>query len=316
MKREKKRKAKRETHMFKRVKKKKIKDYDPNVAAWQREDKDRLETDLLHVYPKPGENIKIKEYFAVKDYERALFYNKGQLIGILSGGVYELEKKARIKGTEIVWIDISLIDIPWGIPVKSGIITKDGYTIGLYGDLKLKISDVKMYFNSVVAGKKEWKVQDLKDWIKSLLHTSLRDIFKQYDLKDIILEDRERVLNLVTSKITEEFVRYGLDLETFNILGDKVPQDVREILEFEMEKSKAIEISCKEDFDKCIDQKRVLQARIDEFRDRITNLQDQRLNGDISREEFEQAKIEVEEFMAEAEEELKAVDDLIKSYKQ
>ena len=212
--------------MFRKVDDKKYKDNDPEIIAWVREDKGELGTSLLSSFPQPGDNIKNKKYFAVKDYEKVLFYNKGDLIDALWGGIYELDKKARIKGTEIVWIDTSFLTIPWGVPMKDGIPTKDGFVVGLHGDLKLRINDAKTFYNDIVAGKKEWIVQDLKDWIMTLLHTSLRDIFKNYTMKSIILEERERVINLVASKVTEEFVQYGLELESFNVIGLKTPNEI------------------------------------------------------------------------------------------
>lgn len=207
--------------MYKKIKEKEIIDYNPEIIAWQRTEMDPKNAPLLYIFPQPGDNIKKKKLFVVKDYEKALFYNMGELIGLLGGGVYELEKKAKIKGTEIVWIDTSFIDIQWGIPQSNGIPTKDGIFIGLHGDLRLKINDVKLFYNDVVAGKSEWGVQDLKEWIMSLIHTSLRDLFKNYQAKQVVLEDRERVINLIIPKVSEELMVYGLELETLNIIGVK-----------------------------------------------------------------------------------------------
>ena len=180
----------------------------------------------MFIFPKEGESIKQKEYFAVKDYEKALFYNKGELVGTLGGGVYAIDKKARIKGTEIVWIDTSLMDLPWGVPRTAGIPTKEGCMVGLHGDLKARVTDAKMFYTNVVAGKKEWSVKDTKVWMMSLILTSLRDIFKLYSVNCIMLQDRERVIDEITAKVTEEFVQYGLEIESFNILGIKAPEDV------------------------------------------------------------------------------------------
>ena len=88
--------------MFRKIDDKKYKDYDPEIIAWQREDKGDLETCLLSSFPQPGDNIKNKKYFAVKDYEKVLFYNRGELIDVLGGGIYELDKKARIKGSKAI----------------------------------------------------------------------------------------------------------------------------------------------------------------------------------------------------------------------
>jgi membrane protease subunit (stomatin/prohibitin family) len=211
-------------------KEKKIEDYDPEIVAWEREELEGLHTPLMYKFPGPGDNIKQKQFFTVRDYEKALFYNKGELIGVLTGGMYELKDEGKVKGTEIVWIDTSLLNIPWKIPKDNGIPTKEGYMIGLEGDLKLRISDVKIFYNDIVAGKKIWAVQDLRDWIMSTLLTSLRDIFKDYKMRNIFLEQRDRVINLVISKITEEFAHFGLELITFNILNINTPKDIEEIL--------------------------------------------------------------------------------------
>jgi len=215
-----------------------IVDYDPEIISWQRGETESKNVRLLYIFPQPGDKIKDKKFFAVKDYEKALFYNKGELLGVLGGGVYELEKNAKIKGTEIVWIDTSFIDIQWGIPQSNGIPTKDGIFIGLHGDLRLKINDVKLFYTDVASGKSTWGVQDLKEWIMSLLNSSLRDIFKKHQAKQVVLEERERVINLITSKVSEEFMRYGLELETLNIIGVKAPEGTEKLFEVEREKGK------------------------------------------------------------------------------
>ena len=273
--------------MYKEIKGKKFKDYDPEIIAWQRETKEELETPLMCSYPQPEDNIKNKKYFAVKDYERALFYNKGVLIGELGGGIYELDKKVRIKGTEIVWIDTSLLNIPWGIPIKNGIPTKDDVLIGLHGDLKLSIQNTKTFYKDIVAGKKEWTIQDIKDWIMSLLHTSLRDIFKNYFVKQIILEERERVINLITAKVTEEFIRYGLELETFNIIGLKTTEEVQEIIDHDKKGKKR------------------LQDRIKELDEKKNELQNLLLNDKITQKDYDKKREQIEIFIDEAQEELK-----------
>lgn len=275
--------------MFKAVNREKVKDHDPSTIEWVRENKDKLENELIFRFPKQGENIKSKKYFAVKDYERALFYNQGALIDVLSGGVYELEKPARVKGTEIVWIDTSLIDIPWGIPKKHGIHTNEGRVVGLHGDMKIKISDSRIFYENVIAGKKDWTVQDLKNWNTSLILTSLRDIFKTYNLKHILLEDREKVINRITVKVTDEFQNYGIDLETFNIIDIKVPEDIEEEVNQKMT------------------QKSQIQNRLLELNQRKQQIQDQLLNGEISSEEYEKKKILLENIIKETQQELNQI---------
>jgi len=291
--------------LYREIKEKQYKDYDPEIIAWQREPKEDLKTALLYSFPQSEDNIKAKRFFAVKDYERALFYNKGELIGVLGGGIYEIDKKARIKGTEIVWIDTSLLNIPWGIPLKNGIMTKDGYVVGLHGDLKLKIQDITAFYNNLVAGKKEWVIQDLKNWIMSLLQSSLRDIFKSYFVKEIILEGRERVINLVVSKVTEEFINYGLELITFSIIGLKKTDEVQDLLNGNKEKAKTISKAYKSELENQFNLKSDLQNRIKELNNKKNELQNLLLNDKITQKEYEKKREQLDDFIKDAQEELK-----------
>lgn len=269
--------------MFRKVKNKKIKDFEPETISWQREGSEGLSTPLIHIYPQPNDKIQNKKYFAVKDYEKALFYNKGTLIDIASGGVYEIDKNARTKGTEIVWIDISFLDIPWGIPITHGIPTKEGSMIGLHGDLRLRINNAKIFYQWVIAGNKVWTRQDIKDWIMSLLHTSLRDIFKTYTANRIVFEDRERIIPQVIAKVTDEFIQYGLELVTFNVKDLKMPDN----------------------YDVLILQMNQLKERNEELLVKKNNLQDELLDGKITQEEYNEKARMIEKFINEINEDLK-----------
>lgn len=282
--------------MVKLWKKNKDDEDSDEIISWKREDKELLERPIIYSYPQLGDNIENKEAFAVRDYERALFYNKGELIDSLAGGVYELDKEDKITGTEIVYVDTSFIEIPWGIPLKNGVPSRDKFKIGLYGDLKLRISDVKKFYNDVVAGKKDWTVQVLKDWILSLLWTSIRDIFKNYLARQIIREERERVINLVASKVTEEFIQYGLQFESFNILGEK-PE----------EGALAVDEACRDDIKKCIEEKETIQDRIDKLKKDLDGLQDKLLDSEITQAEYDEKEKLITGFIAAKENELESI---------
>ncbi|MFX1257108.1 MAG: SPFH domain-containing protein [Promethearchaeota archaeon] len=297
--------------MYKKVDDKKYRNSNPEIIAWQRNFNRNLEYPLLYSFPQIGDSFKKKKFFAVMDYEKALFYDKGELIDILGGGIYELNKDARIKGTKIVWIDTSLLEIPWGVPKRFGIPTKEGCMVGLHGDLKLRINDVKTFYNDIVSGKKEWNLKDLKDWIITLISTSLRDIFKKYSVINILREERERVINLITSKITEEFVRYGLELETFNIIGIKTDENVQKLLDQDKDKTIAISDACKDDLNNLLRRKSELQRRIKELILKKNELQDKLLNDEITQEEYERKKQQTQLFINEIEDELKKIEEII-----
>lgn len=277
--------------MFKKASKNKWKAGDPEIAAWERGPvADTMARPLVRLFPRPEENVKDAKFFAVKDYEKALFYNKGALVGEIGGGIYEIEQGSRVKGTEIAWVDTSLVEVPWGIPRKHGIPAKEGCLVGLHGDLKLRVGNATAFYTNVVAGRKELTVEDIREWILTLLQTSLRDIFKKHAVGCIIMEDRETVIDEVTAKVTEEFLKYGLDLESFNIIGLKYDEGLDEIAGSGVKRRK------------------VLHDRIAGLEARLQALQDQLLDDKITQAEFDEKREQLDAFLAEAREDLRVLD--------
>ena len=206
------------------------KDRFPSIISWPKDDSKDQNSQLIYCFPKQNDNIKKAKFFNVKEHERALYLKHGELIAELSGGTYELEKKSRVKGTEIIWFNTSMHQILWGIPEKNGIPSRDGFLFGMFGDLKLHIYNVSIFYKFVLGGSKEWTIQQMKDWIISLFYVVLRDIFKEFDISEIFQESREIIMNKVISKVCDEMNLYGLELDAFNILGFKIPENAKEIL--------------------------------------------------------------------------------------
>jgi regulator of protease activity HflC (stomatin/prohibitin superfamily) len=291
--------------MYREIKEKKFEPHKSDMISWEREDKPGVVNEIIHIYPQPKDDIKKKKYFIVKDYEKVLFYNKAELVDVLGGGVYELDKKDKMKGLELVWIDTSFIKIQWGIAQTEGIPTKDGVFIGLHGDLNLRITSPKIFYHDVVAGCKNWNIEDLKNWIKGLMHTSLRDIFKNYTAKDVLLEDRERVLNQSSSKMIEELLRYGLELDSINILGFKAPEGTEKLFRVEREKAKIKDdreiLKAKGEYEKerraleaelvklesSKEEKMLIRQKMEEIREKLNQFDDMLAANKISKEVYE-----------------------------
>lgn len=130
-------------------------------------------------------------------------------------------------------------------------------------------------------------------------------------MKQIILEDRERVINLVAAKVTKEFIRYGLELETFNILGLTTTEDAQELLDKEKDKTKAITKAYKSELENQVLQKTELQNRIKELNEKKNDLQNLLLNDKITQKEYENKKEQIKIFMKEVQEDLKKIDKTI-----
>ncbi len=280
------------------------KDRFPSIISWPQDDSKDQNSQLIYCFPKQSDNIKKAKFFNVKEHERALYLKHGELIAELSGGTYELEKKSRVKGTEILWFDTSMHQIFWGIPEKNGIPSQDGFLFGMFGDLKLHIYNVSIFYKYVIGGSKEWTMQQLKDWIISLFHVILRDIFKEFDISEIFQESREIVMNKVISKVCDEMNLYGLELDAFNILGFKTPENAKEILNSKQEQAFQFKKWLENEKKRDIEDRRAIQDRIISLKNRFQGLQNDLLENKITREEYDSKYQTIKKFIEEANSEL------------
>ena len=280
------------------------KDHFPSIISWPQDDSKDQNPQLIYCFPKQSDNIKKGKFFNVKEHERALYLKHGELIAELSGGTYELEKKSRVKGTEIIWFDTSMHQIFWGIPEINGIPSRDGFLFGMFGDLKLHIYNVSIFYKYVIGGNKEWTIQQLKDWIISLFHVILRDIFKEFDISEIFQESREIVMNKVISKVCDEMNLYGLELDAFNILGFKAPENAKEILNSKQEQAYQFKKWLENEKKRDIEDRGAIQDRIKSLKSRLQGLQNNLLENKITREEYDDKSQIINKFMEEANSEL------------
>ncbi|MHA1562983.1 MAG: SPFH domain-containing protein [Promethearchaeota archaeon] len=280
------------------------KDRFPSIISWPQDDSKDQDSQLIYCFPKQNDNIKKAKFFNVKEHERALFLKHGELIAELSGGTYELEKKSRVKGTEVIWFDTSMHQIFWGIPETNGIPSRDGFLFGMFGDLKLHIYNVNIFYKYVIGGSKEWTIQQLKDWIISLFYVILRDIFKDFDISEIFQDSREIVMNKVISKVCDEMNLYGLELDVFNILGFKPPENAKEILNSKPEQAHQLKKWIENEKKRDIEDRQGIQDRIKSLKSRLLGLQNDLLENKIIREEFDLKRKMINEFLEEANAEL------------
>ena len=266
---------------------------------------DRNETDKRNlVYRIPNNKIQDMrkvDKFGVRDYERALIFNSGQLTTVLEGGVYEIEKNHRNSATEIVYVDNGIFNLVWGIPFfQSMIMTTEMIKVGMNGTLKLKVFDPAAFIQKVVAFKKEFTYDIVNEFITSLLVTSLRDIVKKYTLKNLVQSNREDIKALSVTKVSQEFKLYGLELISNDILGfafdPEVQMQVDDILK-----------EMVQDVSKLRDEKERIIESIANMKKQLTKLEDDYASGSIEDEEFDKKESRIKKILQSREDELQKI---------
>ncbi|MHA1674695.1 MAG: SPFH domain-containing protein [Promethearchaeota archaeon] len=261
-----------------------------STASWERDITQGMETSLIKRFPNSVETLSNTKAFCVKEHERAILLRLGEFVSEMESGTYELDKQARKPGTEVIWIDTTIHQMPWGLPQTNGLQTKDGFVIGLYGDLKISIAKPVSFYKNVVGGAPKWQVMDLKQWIKGILHTSLRDIYGGYNLLEIFKEEREAIKNRVSSKLVEEFYNYGLVLETFNVLGYKSPPSAQQYIESTQTTTMLQNEMQQKNQIRNVADREQLADRITSLKSQLRELQDKLINNQITKEEFKEKR--------------------------
>lgn len=207
-----------------------------NLLLWDQESIDDDTRSLIFSIPsseagKEKYDIRDVKNFAVRDYERVLLLDKGSLTDVLSGGVYELDKSARVKGTQIIYIDTGNLKIPWGFPKEIGPRTKDGIQIGLSGSIILSINEPKAFGLNLVSRHTTFTDKQLKDWVKDTLHGVLKEIIKDYNLEEVGKIQRDKLNNTIEMETVKTFERFGLMLHEFNLININVPKEYEYLIE-------------------------------------------------------------------------------------
>ncbi|MHA1911076.1 MAG: SPFH domain-containing protein, partial [Candidatus Kariarchaeaceae archaeon] len=213
--------------MFKKVKDVLTKD-DDEVVIWDRMyDHDKPDRDMIYRIPNSEIDMSQVKKIGVRDFERVIYFRSGKNFRMLEGGIYELEKKHRNNVTTIVWVDIGIISLKFGIAHGlANIFTKDDFKLGMFGEIKIKVQDPQAFINKVVTFQQSFTAESIKELMNSLLTTAIREVVNELTMYEFIRESRR-----VDTKgdfeaiISREFRIYGLELIALDIINTVVPEE-------------------------------------------------------------------------------------------
>ncbi len=166
----------------------------------------------------------------VKEYERAVIFRLGRLLGAKGPGVFIV--LPFLDKIRIVDLRILTLDVP-----KQGIITKDNVTVDVDAVVYLKVADP---LNAVV------KIQDYITSSSLISQTTLRDVIGQVEFDDILTKRDE--LNKKVQAILDEITDpWGIKVNSVAIrdvsLPDVMQRAIAKQAEAEREKRSRIIIS-------------------------------------------------------------------------
>lgn len=254
-----------------------------DLVIWDRsEAEDTPQRGLVYRVPNAEiSDMRRVEKFGCRDYERLLLYQSGQLMSVLEGGVYELEKDHRNKATELVWVDVGIVEIPWGVPYfQSMIMTTEMIKVGMNGSMKVRVAEPSSFIQKVVAYKKDFSDKTTKQFITNLFIVSLRDIVKKYNLRNLVTSNKDDINNLTVTTVSKEFKLYGLELISNNIVGFAFDPKDQPTVDSIIDETKG-------ELSKLQEEKADAEATIKRMENQLIELEDQYAEGTIDDEEFD-----------------------------
>ncbi|MHA1733118.1 MAG: SPFH domain-containing protein [Promethearchaeota archaeon] len=163
--------------------------------------------------------------FSVREYETCVLLQNGRLMGLVPSGLWELDKKVQIPGTELIWVNTTDFKVRWGV---GNIYTKNLVQVGAHGELVLKVDDPQNFVMNLVAQKKAVERDQIEEFLLNNVTAVLKNHFSEYEMEGLIKE-RERFITVARAKLQDTFSRWGLKLVNLEVMGWNFPPEFEQL---------------------------------------------------------------------------------------
>ncbi|MHA1518799.1 MAG: SPFH domain-containing protein [Promethearchaeota archaeon] len=169
--------------------------------------------------------------FVVREYERVLFLSGGQLVGVISPGLYEIEEKYQNSTTEIIWVDITEFQLYWGLSrLEDQVITQDFATIGVSGIIHLVVKDPKSLLLNLISTSESLYQKDIEDQIMHRIKSSFKQIIQQFTIEGLLRIQRE-IEAAVRAELSDSLLKWGISVELITIENFIFPEEFQDLLD-------------------------------------------------------------------------------------
>ena len=180
----------------------------------------------------PGELAKMVDvgripHFLVNEYERCLFIRDGKIYQEFGAGRHVTSNMPLVGSSQFAYVRLRPFEFKWGLPET---FSKDNVRIGCFGSMELAISDPKLFYTQVLAGKPMYNTQMLRAQLMDNIQGVIRSELSNLDVKQIYVE-RDVLISVVRAKLQELFGVRGIDYKRLEIQGVNVPDNIKEALE-------------------------------------------------------------------------------------
>ena len=201
------------------------------------------------VYKFPSEDLRIGTQLVVHTGQTAFFVKGGKVTDEFTSGTYTIKtENIPILNKLInlpfggdspfqaeVWFinQLAILDTKWGTPTpvqledpKYGIIVP----VRAFGQYGLKVSNPRLFLETLVGNMTSFTTEKVNSYFKGKMMSQFTNLLSNKISQDSIsiLQINSHLVDMssfMLNAISTEFEKYGLQLESFNVMSVNVPQD-------------------------------------------------------------------------------------------
>jgi regulator of protease activity HflC (stomatin/prohibitin superfamily) len=158
--------------------------------------------------------IAVSGFRVAQEYQRGVVFRLGRYIGLRGPGLY--------------WIIPLGFDRAMTIDIRTRTISAEQQETITRDSVTVKVNAV-LWFRVVDAAKSVIEVAEVTDAVYQLALTSLRNLIGRHDL-DEVLQERDKINDLLRQSIAESTVRWGVEVERFEMKDVELPNAMQEVM--------------------------------------------------------------------------------------
>ncbi len=211
------------------------------------------ETDgvLVSRYPMQDFEIQYGAQLTVRDSQLALFVDQGKVADVfVPGGPYTLTTQTlplltNLKNwdklfespfkSDVYFFSTRLqLDRKWGTPNPITIRDKDFGVVRLraFGIYSYRISDPVKFYKEVSGTRETYTVDELDGQLRALVISGMTDLFAQSGVPFLdMAANQDELGTQLKAKLSEQFNRYGLELDQFSVQNVSLPEELQKVLD-------------------------------------------------------------------------------------
>src|ERR1700742_3120807 len=149
-----------------------------------------------------------------QEYQRGVILRLGRYVGLRGPGLY--------------WIIPFGIERAMTIDVRTRTVSAEQQETITRDSVTIKVNAV-LWYRIVDAARSVIAVRDAEAAVYQLALTSLRNIIGQHDL-DEVLQQRDKINNLLRSSVDDSTERWGLEVERFEMKDVELPEAMQQVM--------------------------------------------------------------------------------------